>query len=137
MIVLPRYRYDDLVDHAINAENREVCGILGGNFSRDRSTVESVYRTRNAAEDQRSRYAIDPAEQLEILDRLDTVGEAVVGFYHSHPTGPSGPSEIDATRATWPDRSYVIISLDGHPYVGSWRWRDGNGFEPEPVTLSG
>ncbi|MGM0606722.1 MAG: Mov34/MPN/PAD-1 family protein, partial [Halobacteriota archaeon] len=59
----------------------------------------------------------------------------VVGFYHSHPGGPSGPSETDARLAAWPGHSYVIVSLaGGTAEFGSWRWR-GDRFEREPVRF--
>jgi len=46
------------------------------------------------------------------------------------------PSDTDRTRAAWPDRSYVICALDGHPFVGSWRYREEtDAFESETVRV--
>lgn len=117
----------------------EICGIFGGEYEKTgRSIVRSQYPAANVAEAPRTRYRIGPEEQLEIFERLEGRGEEIVGFYHSHPRGPTRPSETDAANATWPDRSYLIVSLD--PFeIGSWRWREsdeGEGqFEREDVVL--
>ncbi|USZ73394.1 M67 family metallopeptidase [Natronosalvus halobius] len=110
----------------------ECCGVLGGEFGPDTSRVRSHYPARNVADEPRTRYRIDPEEQLEIFERLEARGEGIVGFYHSHPRGPSGPSATDVEAAAWPDRSYVIASLEGSggnddAAVRSWRWRDASG----------
>jgi len=135
MIRVPRALYDRIVRHAYRGDEREVCGVLGGRHGPDRSAVESVHAAENAADTPETRYYVDPEEQLEITETIEAAGQEVVGFYHSHPAGPTRPSETDAARATWPDRSYVIVALDGYPYVGSWRWREDE-FEHEQVTVT-
>lgn len=136
MIVFPRPLYDEVVRQAYRGDDQEICGILGGDYGEGRSVVESVHQADNAADMPTVRYAIDPEEQLAITEEIEAGGEDVVGFYHSHPAGPSGPSRTDARRATWPDHSYVIVALDGYPYVGSWRWRsDREEFEGERVVV--
>lgn len=127
MIELPRAVYDGIVDHALEGAPEEVCGVLGGVFGAETTRVESFHRAVNAAGTPRTEYAIDPVEQLELIETIEAEGDEVAGFYHSHPAGPPHPSETDATRATWPGLSYVIVVLDGaEPYVGSWRWEAGS-----------
>ena len=128
MILFSRPLYDELVRQAYRGDDEEICGILGGEYSEERSRVTSVYQAENAADVPTVRYYIDPEEQLELTERIEAEGDEVIGFYHSHPAGPSEPSDTDAERATWPDRSYVIVALDGYPYVGSWRWRADRAF---------
>lgn len=136
VIEFSRAAYDEIVSHALEGGDREVCGILAGEYDADRSVVTAVDRAANAAPTPETRYAIDPEEQLEIIERLEDAGLEIVGFYHSHPDGPTRPSETDVERATWDDYSYVIVALDGHPFVGSWRWRgDDAAFEQEPVCV--
>jgi len=135
MLTLPQDVYDDLVDNALEGAPEEVCGVLGGVKDGDRSRVTSVRRTANVSSTPETAYAIDPAEQFACLAAIEAAGDEVVGFYHSHPAGPPGPSVTDARRATWPDVTYCIVVLDGrHPFVGAWRWRaDAARFEPEVV----
>lgn len=138
MIELTRATYDGIVSHAYIGGEQEVCGVLAGARGADGTTtrVTRRYEATNVAETPRSRYRVDPEEQLELMERAADEDLDVVGFYHSHPTGPPRPSETDAAQATWLDHSYVICALDGQPFVGSWRWRgDAAGFEQEVVAL--
>jgi desampylase len=135
VLVLPKAVRTEIVDRARDGSPLEICGVLGGEYEPNgSSTVRSQYPAENVADRPRTRYRIDPEEQLAIFDRLEARGEEIVGFYHSHPPGPPHPSETDAADATWPDRSYAIVSLE--PFeVGSWRWREDDGFEHEDVVL--
>ncbi|EMA69108.1 Mov34/MPN/PAD-1 family protein [Halorubrum aidingense JCM 13560] len=138
MIELTRAAYDDIVYRAYGGGEAEICGVLAGTHGTDGdpSVVTRTYEAENVAETPQIRYLIDPEEQLELIERAEADGLDVVGFYHSHPTGPTHPSETDAARATWPEHSYVICALDGYPFVGSWRWRgDDDGFEQETVAV--
>ncbi|PSQ14671.1 hypothetical protein BRD02_08885 [Halobacteriales archaeon QS_8_69_73] len=129
-VVLPAAIRATVVDHAREGAPEEVVGVLAGRRGDDVSTVERALRARNAADAPRSRYEIAPDEQLALLERIEASGSDVVGFYHSHPRGPAEPSDVDAGRAAWPGRSYLIVSLAGKsddepadgPTVGSWRW---------------
>ena len=135
MIAFPVAAYDDLVDHAIDRAPEECCGILTGSRDGSQAHVEAVHRTENVADEPRTTYEVDPVEQLEIMTACEDRGRDVVGFYHSHPAGPGGPSPTDRARATWVDHTHVIVSLDGvHPFVGAWFLTD-EGFEPEVVAI--
>lgn len=137
MIEFTRVAYDDIVYHAYDGEDKEVCGVLAGAYDETHSVVTDIYESDNVAETPQIRYLIDPEEQFEIVETIEDDGRDLVGFYHSHPTGPTNPSETDAARATWPEYSYVICALDGYPFVGSWRWRDDeSAFEQETVVVT-
>ncbi|ELZ04897.1 desampylase [Natrialba asiatica] len=125
-LVVPEAIRRAIRDRAREGDPEEICGILGGTFGPERSRVRSQYSATNVAETPRTRYRIDPEEQLERFERLEARDEEIVGFYHSHPRGPARPSETDIDAATWTDRSYLIVSLD--PFaVRSWRWRAETG----------
>lgn len=138
-IVVPAAIRDRIRERAHEGRPEEICGVLGGEYDPGpggRSHVHSQYPTTNVADSPHTRYRIDPEEQLAVFERLEDRGEDIVGFYHSHPRGPARPSETDAARATWPDRSYLIVSLDPLE-VGSWRWRADDGrFERERVVVA-
>ncbi|MFB6281091.1 MAG: desampylase [Haloferacaceae archaeon] len=134
MITFARGAYDDVVRAAYGGGGREVCGVLAGTHGASESTVRAAHPAENVADRPEIRYHIDPEEQFEIVESIEDEGLDVVGFYHSHPAGPPRPSDTDADRATWPDLSYAIVALDGYPYLGSWRWRDG-AFEQETVRI--
>jgi proteasome lid subunit RPN8/RPN11 len=138
VLSLSRDAYDAILAHADAGGDEEVCGVLGGERrgegSDDEGYVETVHRAANAADDPRTRYLIDPEEQLAIVEAIEDAGRQVVGFYHSHPRGPPVPSETDAERAAWPGYSYAICVPGEQPYLGSWRWT-GEAFEREAVAL--
>lgn len=133
-IVLPSTVRDDLLAHAREGAPEEVVGVLAGERGEARSVVARSLRADNDADAPATRYEIAPAEELALLEAVDEAGEEVVGFYHSHPTGPLAPSAVDARQAAWPGYSYVIVSLatGDAPAVGSWRWT-GDEFREEPV----
>ena len=126
-----------IVAHARESAPREVCGVLGGEHGADESRADTVRRVENVADTPRTRYELDPGAHLAAMEELEAADRAVVGFYHSHPSGPAGPSETDAARATWPGYSYLIVDLGGaSPSVESWRWT-GEEFDSEAVAAHG
>jgi len=141
-IEIPREVRAELVAHAREGAPAEVCGVLAGELDTHTSRVTGAHRAENVARWPEHRYEIDPEEQYEIFERIEGASEGIVGFYHSHPSGPPGPSETDAEQAAWPERSYVIVILggddpddgSGRARVGSWRWT-GEEFRRERVDV--
>ena len=132
--------YERMLDHARDGAPAECCGVLGGTTGEDENEddagerrVAAAHPVENVADRPRTRYELDPAEQLERIEVIECDGGEVVGFYHSHPTGPAGPSATDRAQATWPGASYVIVDLRDER-VGSWRWT-GEAFETETVRV--
>lgn len=128
---------DAVVEHAREGTPEEVCGVLGGvregDGGEDRATA--TRRVPNVAPTPETRYAMDPEAQLAAIDGLEAEGQDVVGFYHSHPHGPTGPSATDAARATWPGYVYLVVSLaSAEPELLAFRWA-GEAFESEPVRV--
>ena len=124
---------EDLLAHAREGAPEEVCGVLAGRRAPDGvDVVTASRRVPNVAETPGTRYELDPAEQVAAMDELESEGDDVVGFYHSHPRGPAGPSATDERLATWPGYLYCIVSLPDES-VGAWRGSDER-FVEEPVS---
>ena len=136
MLSLTRAAYDEIVYQGYDGGDEEICGVLAGEYGDSESHVAEVYPVENAADTPQIRYAMDPEEQLAVTEEIEAAGQEVVGFYHSHPAGPTHPSETDADRATWPGYSYAICAFDGYPFLGSGRWT-GDGFDGERVVIEG
>ncbi|MEE8402072.1 MAG: M67 family metallopeptidase [Candidatus Hydrothermarchaeaceae archaeon] len=117
MIILNRSFISEMEDHARREIPNEACGILAGRSNK----VEKVFSCKNVSKNPSSRYAIAPEELIEIFNDVETCGLEILGFYHSHPSGPTSPSNIDLSEASWHDHSYVILHSDG---MGSWRWNE-------------
>ncbi|WP_211330703.1 desampylase [Halalkalicoccus subterraneus] len=116
LLSFSRGAYDSVLAHARAGAPEEVCGVLGG----EGETVTSADPVPNVADCPTRRYEIDPEEQLRAIEAVESDGE-LLGFYHSHPEGPSEPSATDRAQATWADTYYVIVSLPEES-VTAWYW---------------
>lgn len=100
---------DAILAHAREGAPREVCGILAGRLA-PREALRAI-PVRNVHPDPRRGYKLDPEEQLRATLALEEEGFDVVGFYHSHPSGPARHSAIDEAEAAWPGASFVLAHL--------------------------
>lgn len=124
--------------HASSAMPEESCGaLLGYEVGGARRIVRAVAVENQEREAPERRYRI-PASAVRVLEsRAEEEGLAVVGYYHSHPTGVAVPSPEDLGEA-WPWYSYLIVPVEaGTARPGtarSWRLRDDReGFEEEQI----
>ena len=114
-----------IVAHAVEDLPNECCGLLIGTAD----IVEDASRARNTKRS-RTKFQVEPADHFAAIRRARAAGFEIVGAYHSHPSGPSGPSETDRVRLTDPSMFHVIISLaHGTRTVRAFRLTDGN-FSP-------
>ncbi len=105
---------NEIVAAATAAPDVEVCGLLLGTPGR----VERVVTCRNVAADPRRRFEIDPAALIAAHRAARGGAPAVIGHYHSHPTGIAAPSPRDAADAA-PDGGVWIIVARGE--LTAWR----------------
>jgi desampylase len=79
----------------------EICGLLLGDPAQARAC-------RNLHPEPARHFEIDPAALLRAHREARAGGAAVIGHYHSHPSGDPTPSRADAAGAP-PDRSIWLI----------------------------
>ncbi|MBT2188900.1 M67 family metallopeptidase [Sphingobium nicotianae] len=103
--------------HADAESARECCGLLLG----DRMTgmVRAVRSAANVAAHPAHRFEIDPAVLIAAHRAARTGGPAIIGHYHSHPTGDSLPSATDAAMAERGGEIWLIVGGDGA--IRAWR----------------
>jgi proteasome lid subunit RPN8/RPN11 len=122
---------DRIVAHAAEEKPNECCGLLIG----DADTVHDVVRARNARRSP-TKFEVAPADHFAAIRRARAAGFEVIGAYHSHPSGPSGPSETDRLRLNDPTMVHVIVSLaHGTRTVRAFRFNDGNFSQLEFVPV--
>lgn len=80
--------------------------------------VEVVIPVENV-ESSTTRFRMEPQAQVTALLELERAGLELVGIFHSHPTGPAGPSSTDFAELAYPEAAYLIWS----PAQGGWRCR--------------
>lgn len=120
---LTRAQFEQILTQARAEAPHECCGLLLGRGD----AVEEVFPGRNVDETPRTRYVMDPRDQLRAFRLMDERGWDLVGIYHSHPQTEAYPSETDKSRALYPDARYVIVSLrePAAPKVHAFRLLDG------------
>ncbi|RXZ65541.1 M67 family metallopeptidase [Pelagerythrobacter rhizovicinus] len=113
---------DQILAEAARASPRECCGILLG----DGETVHALGSARNVHPAPEMHFEIDPRALIDAHRAARAGGPQVVGYYHSHPSGPAEPSPTDQAMAARDGRVWAIA---GEGEVRFWR-DDEAGFEP-------
>lgn len=105
----------------------EACGLLAGRGS----SVESVLVVANQAQSP-VRFVMDPIEQLNAFEWIDSQGLDLIGIFHSHPTGPETVSPTDIAESAYDVVHVILARVDG-----DWRprgfWIENNSYHE--VTL--
>ncbi|MGE5464329.1 MAG: M67 family metallopeptidase [Syntrophothermus sp.] len=112
LILQPDQR-DEMLRHVAAHAPLEACGLLAGKEDK----VERVLFVRNQAQSP-TRFVMDPYEQLQAFEWMDTHALDLVGIFHSHPAGPETVSETDIREA-----AYEVVHLIWSRSEGSWRMR--------------
>ncbi|MBI2867082.1 MAG: M67 family metallopeptidase [Chloroflexi bacterium] len=128
---LPRAIVDEMIAHAKAESPNECCGILAGT----NGNVLRLYRTTNA-EASPVKYTIASRDLYRVYREVEDKGWEIIAFYHSHTFSEAYPSPTDVRLATWPDSSYIIVSLQHpeHPVARSFKIQDGHIAE-EPLEI--
>ena len=100
----------------------EACGLLAGKDSR----VESVLEVTNQAQSP-TRYVMDPIEQLNAFEWIDSQNMELLGIFHSHPTGPETVSPTDITQAAYAV-VYVILARVENLWSARGFWIEDGAF---------
>jgi proteasome lid subunit RPN8/RPN11 len=122
-LALNQSDYDEMLRHVDAGAPLEACGLLAG---RDNS-VEKVILVRNQAQSP-VRFVMDPYEQLQALEWIESQGLDLVGIFHSHPAGPETPSATDIAEA-----AYEVVQIIWSRANGKWKAR-GFWLAEEQVT---
>ena len=131
---IPTEIRDAMVQHALEEDPNECCGILAGAGG----IVLQHYRITNT-EKSPYRYSMDGLEVHRVEREVEENGWEFLAFYHSHTHSPAYPSNTDVRlAANWPDPYYLIISLmakgdDKQPPHRWWRRLFGFLFADKPV----
>ena len=104
-IRLKQAHWEAMLEHVRGWFPEEACGILGGV---DCEVVE-VHPVTNVLHSP-VRYRMDPQEQFNVMRHIEENGHSIVGIFHSHISGPEGPSITDLTEANYPESAYLIWS---------------------------
>ena len=93
---------------------REVCGLLLGEGDR----IDNIVPAANIAPDPARTFEVDPVVQFNAIRHARAGGPAVIGCYHSHPSGNLAPSMTDCAMIGRAGDYWLIT--DGHD-VRAWQ----------------
>lgn len=100
---------------AARRQDEEICGLLLG---RD-GHVMRILPVANRAAAPGNRFLLDPAEHVRAQRQARREGMAIIGHYHSHPSGDVSPSPVDAEMAYGDGALWLICAPSGEYHV--WR----------------
>ena len=112
--------HDQLLSAAAASPDAEICGLLIG-----QDHVEQIIATRNVATNPRRRFEIEPEALFAAIRMEREGGVRLLGYYHSHPSGPASPSAHDEAQASVDGRIWLII---GAQRITAWLMTEDRGF---------
>jgi proteasome lid subunit RPN8/RPN11 len=111
---------------AAAAHPHEACGLLLG----EGGWITEARATANVHPAPATHFELDPQALIDALRAARAGGPEVVGYYHSHPSGPPEPSATDRASASGAGRVWAIIARDDVRF-----WQDGkHGFVALPFV---
>ena len=111
--MLSKTHWQEMLDHVERHAPLEACGFLAGK----NDEVQRVIFVRNQAQSP-VRFVMDPYEQLQALDWIDSTGLDLLGIFHSHPAGPEIASPTDVAEA-----AYEVVHMIWSRTQGLWQAR--------------
>ena len=114
MLIVAKSIISLLVDEARAAHPRECCGILLGKAGR----ISEAMPAANVHPSPETHFEIDPQALIDAHRSARGGGPQVIGYYHSHPSGPPEPSATDRAMAAGDGLVWAII---GHDSVMFWQ----------------
>ncbi len=136
MLTLSDEHKDAIRAHAERGYPEEICGFLIGQTSGDDKAAVRLLPIENIREENRQRrFEIAPGDFHKADSDARRDGQAILGFYHSHPDHPARPSEYDREHA-WPWYSYIIVSVQSGKAADLTSWvlkEDGSQFDAEEI----
>ncbi|MDY7098307.1 MAG: M67 family metallopeptidase [Pseudomonadota bacterium] len=116
-----------LLDEARGAHPCECCGLLLGRFGK----IWTIRPTRNVHPSPETHFEIDPQSLIDAHRAERAGGLALLGYYHSHPSGDLHPSITDRAQAAGDGRLWAIVDANHAMF-----WRDTrDGFEAMSYQL--
>lgn len=104
-IYLKKEHYEAMLEDVISRVPEEACGLIAG----INAVSEMVYIITNKLSSPH-RFRMDPEEQLQAFNDIESHNMELLAIYHSHPNGPPGPSPTDIIEFAYPSTVYLIWS---------------------------
>ncbi len=126
----------EIVAHALEDPENEVCGVVAVDDTEERPAVR-VLRAVNVYASP-LKFQIDGEELLKLWKECEALGD-LGAIYHSHVRSPPYPSQTDVNfAANWPGVEWIIVGLKAgaEPEVRSYLI-DGGVVDEVPIGETG
>ena len=127
VVILPASLCDQLLIEARAAFPAECCGLFEGVRDGEGAHIMALHPSPNRSPEPEAAFEIDPAVHFALLRALQGTGRAVVGCYHSHPTGKAEPSARDRANGCETGFVWIIIATG---VIDALKAYQGPNFEP-------
>ncbi|MGE5641835.1 MAG: M67 family metallopeptidase [Byssovorax cruenta] len=115
-LLLRQSQISEMIQHVGEQTPLEACGLLAGKKDR----VEKVILVRNQAHSP-VRFVMDPYQQLEAFEWIESHGLDLLGIFHSHPAGPETVSPTDIAEAAY-EVVHIIWSRPNAQWTARGFW---------------
>lgn len=131
-LLIPRPLAVKLMHAAQLSPEAEICGLM----SAKDGVPHRLWPIENVADDPTQQFELDPAQHAEAQRGIREADETLLAVYHSHPTAPAEPSELDWDGLGVPDALLLIVSLNTKGVLQTRGWRAGDdGFDEVTLTV--
>ena len=96
-----------ILQHVSSVMPEEACGILAGKNNQINKVISIENRMQSPF-----RFSMDARAQFDAFRTIEQEKLELLGIYHSHPEGPSKPSETDIREHAYGDVLSIICSPD-------------------------
>ncbi len=107
-LIITTEHWQAMQRHVASESPLEACGLLGGKNSQ----VKSLHQIRNQLQSP-VRFVMDPKEQLDAFEWIESHEMDLLAIYHSHPAGPETASVTDMAEAAYPVVNIIWSCMDG------------------------
>jgi proteasome lid subunit RPN8/RPN11 len=112
-LTLSRRHWQEMLEHVDQQLPLEACGLLAGKTDQ----VEKIIPVQNQAQSA-VRFVMEPYEQIQAFDWIESNGLELLGIFHSHPAGPATVSATDIAEA-----AYEVVHLIWSRDKSHWQAR--------------
>lgn len=126
-LIITNEQLQSMIDYVQKHAPLEACGLLAGK----NTAVEKIFFVQNQANSP-VRFVMNPIEQLNAFEWIDSNGLDLLGIFHSHPAGPETVSPTDVAEAFY-GVVHIILSRMGEGWSARGFWIEDNDYSE--VTL--